>query len=761
MKKSFYILEIDKIIDLFKKYAKTIKGLDLFNNLSLSNDKKHLIHEYKKLKEIYRLNEENGEPPIYSKLILKDEINALKAGKILEPLKLNLLKDEIYSSFEMISYFQKIKNKDDLKEISFIFNKIKPNSELYEKIAKSIGNDGSILDTASKDLFHIRQSLRNIDKRIHSSLSTIMNKNKDKMNGDNYVFRNGHYAIPISTSLKSSFLGVVLDISDSGATTFIEPYEIAEMENEKSILSLKERDEISKILASFRQDILFYSYDLTNSNEALGEIDFLISKVKYIKEFKASIPNISTKTNSFKFKKAKHPLLDQNICVPNDFVLNENKRIMLISGPNAGGKTVALKTIATLAYMVKLGLPINAEEDSECSIFNNIYVDIGDNQSLENNLSTFSSQISNISNILKNVTNKDLVIFDELCNGTDPKEGEALSIAITKFLLNKRCLGAISSHYSLLKKYGLENEFILSASFIFDERKIRPTFKMLLNVSGKSYGFAIANKFGIDREIVDEAKTIYEKNYLSEEDKRIEVIEDKERALSFKEERLKNYEKKLAKEQSLIDQEKNKIKIRTEKLNQNKSEEFDRYLDLKYKEINDIYDEFIKDKNAKKAIDKLLKINIEESEIEPINVGDYVLIKGLDVKGQVTSIKGNKININSSDGFSFETNLDSLKKIKAPKKELNNDIDIDNKILNKDVVSSSLNLIGYHTHEGVEMMEDYISKALVDKKSSVKVIHGFGSGRLRQALWEALKKNSHVASFNLGPDGGSTIINLK
>ncbi len=760
MKKSFYILELDKVIDLFKKYAKTIKGIALFNSLAISNDKKYIIREYQKLRETYSLIENYNEPPIYSKLILSDEIKALKEGKLLDPYKLNLLKDEIYSSFEMNKYFLKIKNKEEYKELTIIFNKIKPNSDLYNKIAKSIGNDGSILDSASKDLASIRASLRGIDKKIHTSLNSIMSKNKDKMNGDNYVFRNGHYAIPISTNLKSQVFGVVLDISDSGATTFIEPYEIAELENEKNILMLKERDEISKILAKFREEILFNSYDLINANEALGEIDFLVSKVKYIKEYQASIPNISSK-NSIKIKKGKHPLLDKNICVPNDFILDENKRILLISGPNAGGKTVALKTIGTLAYMVKLALPITAEEDSECAVFNNIYVDIGDNQSLENNLSTFSSQISNISNILKNVTNKDLVIFDELCNGTDPKEGEALSIAITKYLLNKRSLSAISSHYSLLKKYGLENENILSSSFIFDERKIRPTFKMLLNVSGKSYGFVIANKFGIDKEIIDEAKTIYEKNYLSEEDKRIEIIEDKERALSFKEEKLKNYEKKLAKEQSEIDKEKNKIKIRTEKLNQNKSEEFDRYLDQKYKEINDIYQEFIKEKNAKKALDRLLKINVEEQEVEPINVGDYVLIKGLDVKGQVTSIKGNKVNINSSDGFSFETSLDSLKKIPTPQKVLKSEQDIDNKILNKEVVSSSLNLIGYHTHEGVEMMEDYISRALIDKKGQIKVIHGFGSGRLRQALWEALKKNKHVASFNLGPDGGSTLVNLK
>lgn len=762
MKNSYQVLEIDKILDLIKKYIKTTKGYKKISILSVSNDKKYIEREYLKLNEMYSLFENYNEPPIYSKLDMEIEISNLKKGDIMIPLKLNSLKDEIYSSIELKKFYSKVKL--NFLEINKIFLNINPPINLYNKINKSIGNDGSVLDSASKELSDIRKELRNIDKNIHSTITSLYNKYKDKVNGDNYVIRNGHFALPINSSLKNSVLGIVHDMSSSGSTTFIEPFEVAELENNKSILLLKERDEISKILNSFRTEILFYSHDLINNNDSISELDFLLSKVKFMKEYKCIIPIIKS-TPSFNFINARHPLLDINTCVPNTFKLNEENTLMLISGPNAGGKTVALKTIASLSYMVKLALPISASEGSECFVFNKIYADIGDNQSLENNLSTFSSQVSNISYILKNINSKDLVIFDELCNGTDPKEGEALSIAISKYLLEKKCISAISSHYSLLKKFGLENKNVLNASFIFDERKIRPTFKLLLGVSGKSFGFLIANKYGIDEKIIEDAKTIYEKNYQSEEDKRIEVIEDKERKLSYKEEQLQNFEKRLSKEQSLIDQEKNKIKIRTEKLNQNKSEEFDRYLDDKYEEINNIYKEFLKEKNAKKALDKLAKINIDETNDETINLGDYVEIRGLDTKGQVVQIKGNKITLNTEDGFTINTKLESVKKIGAPKKELVSTKNIDKEILNHVAVPSSLNLIGTRAYEGVQEMETYILAALRDGKKSVRVIHGYGTGKLRIALWDALKNNKYVESFELCNEtnggGGSTLIRLK
>ena len=254
----------------------------------------------------------------------------------------------------------------------------------------------------------------------------------------------------------------------------------------------------------------------------------LVTNEKEIKEIKATIPILSNK-QEICFYNARHPLLTLDKVIGNNFILNEEHPLMLISGPNAGGKTVALKTVATLTYMVKLGIAIPVDENSKVGYFNRIFIDIGDNQSIENNLSTFSAQVNDLAVILKLISSRDLVVLDEICNGTDPKEGDSLAIAIVRYLLSKKCIALVTSHYPLLKKYGLSNQKVVNASFIFDQEKLEPTFKMTFGISGKSFGFSIANKFGIEETIVNDAKKIYEENYLSDEDRKIEVLEEKER----------------------------------------------------------------------------------------------------------------------------------------------------------------------------------------------------------------------------------------
>ena len=764
MKKAKDVLEIDKVIELINHYILTLKGKNILYSYKTFNDKKSLVREYTKVDEIRRIYSLKGNFPIFSKLDMSEEIKSLKAGKFLSEDKIMLLRDEIKSTYDLNIFYKKLNER--FLYVEELFTKIKPNLELYDKINKTFSNNGEILDSASPTLGKIRKDIRNIDKRIHEQIGSLLSLNKDKITGDNYQIKNGHFVLPVNTSLKRSIPGVVQDISDSGQTTYIEPFEIAELENDKSILELKERDEINKILDEFKTFIIFDASQLILNNNSIGEIDYLLSKVKYAKEYECVIPKISDK-QIINLKSAKHPLLDKNICVPNTFILGENKTLMLISGPNAGGKTVALKTIGTLAYLTKLAMPLNVAEDSEIGIFNNIYLDIGDNQSIESNLSTFSSHISNISYILKNVTNKDLILFDELCNGTDPKEGEALSIAISKYLIEKKVISIISSHYTLLKKFGLDNKNVLNASFIFDEKKIKPTFKLILGVSGKSYGFLIANKFGIAQDIINDAKVIFEENYMSDETRRIELLEEKEREIVKKEEKLKEYEIKMSKVQSDIDKEKNKLSIRETKLKEQKINDFDEILDKKYREINHIYDEFVKEKNAKKALEKLSKISIEENtENEVLNVGDSVLIKNIETRGVISDIRKNKVKVIDDSGFTFQTTLDNLKKIKVanPTKKISS-IDIDDKILNAKQISSSLNLIGYHTYEGVEALKDYLAEAYNKKLSNVKIIHGFGSGKLREALHQELRKNSFVESFSLGNEtnggNGATIVKLK
>ncbi len=763
MKKAKDVLEINKVIDLINEFILTIKGKEILYSYKVYNDKKSLTREYSKIDEIRKIYELKGNLPIFSKLDIEKEINDLKAGKYLNEEKIILLKEEIKSSNDLNLFYKKINQR--FLYVEELFTKIKPNLDLLDKINKTFSNNGEILDSASIELAHLRKEIRNIDKKIREVINNLLSSNKDKITGDNYLLKNGHFVLPVNTSFKRSVPGVIQDISDSGLTTFIEPFEIAELENDKAILELKERDEINKILNEFKNHIIFDAPQLIINNKSIGEIDYLLSKVKYLKKYNCITPKIID-TQEFKLINAKHPLLDQNICVPNTFILGNDKTLMLISGPNAGGKTVALKTIGTLIYLSKLGIPLNLEEGSEVGLFNNIYLDIGDNQSLESNLSTFSSHISNISYILKNVTNKDLVLFDELCNGTDPKEGEALSIAISKFLISKKVITIISSHYTLLKKFGLDNRSVLNASFIFDEKKIKPTFKLILGVSGKSYGFLIANKFGIDENVINDAKEIFEKNYMSDENRKLELLEEKEREIIRKEDKLKIYEQKISKMQSELDKEKNIISKKEEDLKNQKIKNFDNLLEQKYKEISNIYNDFIKEKNHKKALDKLAEITLEESKIEDINIGDTVLIKNIETKGVVLDIRKNKVKVIDDNGFSYNTTLDNLKRINVPKSnKIVSNINIDDTILNAKQVSSSLNLIGYHIYEGIEALKDYLSEAYSKKLTNVKIIHGFGTGKLKEAIHEELRKNKYVKEFSLGNEtnggNGSTIVKLK
>lgn len=756
------ILEIDKVLKLINQFIRTEKGNKFLFSNKIYLDFNELKKEYALIDELKNIYDNKGDLPIYSKLDIEVEINNLKKGKYLNNDKIILLKDEIKSSIDLLKFYNSLS--DEYILIDKLFLSIKPNIDLYKKINQTFSNSGEILDSASYELSSLRKQIFNLDKKIHNEIINLYNKNKDIIKGDNFVIKNGHFVLPINSSLKRSILGVVQDISDSGQTTFIEPFEIAELENEKSILLIKEKEEITKILQEFNKDIIKDSNQLIINNNVIGKLDLLISKIKYLIKYNCHIPLLSY-SRKIKLINARHPLLDNSKCVPNNFILDKDHPIMLISGPNAGGKTIALKTIGTLCYLFKLGVPLNCDENSELSIFNNIYVDIGDYQSIEYNLSTFSSHVVNISNILKKATFNDLIIFDELCNGTDPKEGDALSVAILKNLIDKNIFSIISSHYPLIKKYGLENDKVINASFIFDEKNIKPTYKLAFGISGKSYGFLIANRYGIDKNIINDAKEMFENNYQNNFDKQSQILEEKELNLLKKEQNLKALESKISKMQSENDKQKNENIKALEKIKQKKNDDFDIFLNDKYREIDRIYQEFLKDKKEKKAYDELSKITLEESKIEDIQINDIVLIKSIDSKGIVSSIKKDKVKVIDESGFTINTTLSNLKKINSPLKQFNPQINIDEKILNLKVIPTSLNLIGYHTYEGIEAMKDFLSNAYSSKISEVRIIHGFGSGKLREALHNELKNSKYIDSFHLSDpsNGGNgvTIVKIK
>ena len=762
MNKVEEVLEVDKIRQNIKKFTKTIIAKQKIELLTPSSDFNFVKKELNKLNQALKVINLYGDFPIRSELDMFETINFAKKGNVFNEITLNNIKEEIQVTIDTIKYSLSIT--EDFDDLNELFMSLKANEKLYNEINSAISIDNTVKDSASKTLFDIRKSIYSLNKNIHTTLNKLFSKHKDKLSGDNFVLRNGHYAIPVNSSFKSNFDGIVQDVSDSGLTTFIEPKEILELENELAVLKIKERDEINKILFALTNKVVEEGNYLINNNEVLGELDFLSAKVKYAKEIDANIPKLN-KEKTFKLFNARHPLIDKNFCVPNDFILGNDKTLMIISGPNAGGKTIALKTIAICSYMVKLCLAIPASVDSEICVFDKTYVEIGDKQSIESNLSTFSAHISSISVIFQYLTSNDLVVIDELCNGTDPKEGEALAVAIVKKLLKIRALTIVSSHYELLKKYGFTNKQILNASFIFNEKNVTPTFKILLGVSGKSYGFLISKKYGLENDIIAEAKRIYEDSFASEDDKKLHALDEKERYLATKEEKLKVRQESLNREKENLNRLNKDLKEKEIKLKNSKIDKFDTYLNDKYNEINNIYNAFIKDKDIKKAEAKLDKINLNKKKNENIAVGNYVSLKNLGIIGKVVSENGNKITISSSDGFTVKATKDQCELIEPPKDTLKPQIDADKYILNQKPISSSINLVGYRVDDATIALDKYLDDCVLKGLKEVKVIHGYGSGKLREGIHKFLKTRKNVQSFRIGSEldggSGSTIVTLK
>jgi len=758
------ILEIGRILDQIKQYIKTPLGLVTLTNLDVFDEKNECKNELARLSEMLIILSRYCDLPINCHIDIREQINKAKKGSVLDEKTLNDIKDVLASCRDIVKYYAKIAEKPAL--LSDYFNKIIFDEKLYNKINQTITIDNLVADNASPKLNQIRHSLEKSEKEIRSTISKLMITYKDQLSGDNYVLRDGVYVLPINSSYKASVDGLIHDISDSGMTTFVEPLEIVNLENNKHVLEIQEKEEVTRILKELTQLVLQDEQILLLNDRIIGYFDFLQAKAHYCVEIEGIVPKILD-TQVVKLYLARHPLLDKKAVVSNDFFLGNEKTLMLISGPNAGGKTIALKTVATLCYMTKMGLPIPAANGSELGFFRKIYVDIGDNQSIENNLSTFSAHISVLSVLLKYISSKDLVIIDELGNGTDPKEGEALSMAVVEFLLERKCLTLITSHFSLLKQFGLGNKGVLSASFLFDDKKIEPTFRIIYDVSGKSYGFAIAKKYGLNDKIVERATKIYEQNYIDDSDRKLEILEDKERsihekteALNVRKKEIDSYYSEVKKKQDLIDEKEKNLK-------EKKIANFDEYLDSKIDEIDEIVEEFkaSNKKNSKEYIEKLNKISVSRKEKEKIQVGDFVEIKGLNVSGKVVRIVSKKVSIVTNIGFSLNASYDQCEKTSGPTNAKQTTTNIDKNILNQKVLSASLNLVGYHIDEGIDALDKYLSDCYSRGLHVVKVIHGYGSGQLRTAIHNHLKSLKIVDSFRLGSDvdggTGATIVTLK
>lgn len=753
----------EELIDLSKTELGKIhvKEMKMFPN---EGDLKESLLDLDEMNSIYLRFKEC---PILTSANALNLIDIAKKTALLTARDLSLIAEDIITSNKVKAFFKKIDV--SYPRIQSKVNKFSDLDNLEKEIHKVVTNSLTIDDKASVTLKEIRSKLKTLEANLIKKVASMSLSYQTYLNDDNVTLRDGHYVLPVKTAYKNKVLGIIYDVSDTGNTTFIEPLEIAQLNNEIAQLKVSENEEIRKILKALTALVLLQESEIINNNKIIAEIDFLQTKVKWGLEHNAIIPTLSD-TQVLYLENARHPLIDSKKVIANTYSLDEKSRIVVISGPNAGGKTVSLKTVGLSLLLAQSGNMVPADK-VVLSYFNHIYIDIGDNQSLSDNLSTFSAHMSHISEILKVVKGKDLCLFDELGTGTDPKEGEALALSVIKYLENKHCFAMVSSHFDKLKEYAFTSPNIKNSSMIFDEKLLKPTYIYSDGTLGRSYGIEVAKRYDLPLEVIESANDFLSKQDTSHSDELIKSLESKiiendrlRHEIDIKVDKLLKEEKALKNDQQMLQNKKEalleSVKVEKQEIIEKTREQIDEILkemrtgDLKVHEVIEL----------KKKLDDLQDQEEEISYNQNIEVGDYVSYPSLNIDGRVKRINGNKANVLTNDGMSFDVEVNKLMKSIAPKntKITSNKINYEDKINTN--VGLELNIIGLRHDEAKDTLIKYLDNCRIKHLTKVKIIHGFGSGILRKMTHEYLNTQKDL-TYRLGDayEGGSgaTVITFK
>lgn len=790
--KSLKVLEYEKIKEKLKLHCVTFLGKDIVDNLAPSTDMDKIQHMLNETEEAYKLIFRIGNPPLSEIEQIDDYLKRASIGGAITPYGLIQISKTLKISRELKSYLlsQRELLKSELGLLLEIADQIVIIKTLESKINDTIISEDEISDNASAKLRDIRRKIRVKNDNIKDKLNSILNNlSTKKYLQDNLItIRDGRYVIPVKSENKSSVAGIVHDVSSSGATAFIEPLAVVELNNEIRELEIEEKKEIERILLEISQLVKENAEFIKTNQELIGFIDFIFAKAKLAIEENATKPELNNK-GYLNFKKARHPLLEGNV-VPIDIYLGDDFNSLIITGPNTGGKTVTLKTVGLLTLMGQSGLFVPASDGSKLAVFEYIGADIGDEQSIEQSLSTFSSHMKNIVQILNEINKNSLVLFDELGAGTDPVEGAALAMAILNELKEKDIRVIATTHYSQLKIYALTTEKVKNASMEFDVETLTPTYKLIIGLPGKSNAFEISKRLGLPEKIIFNARELMTKENIEFEEV-LKSIDADRKAIQSEKLEIENLKKSLNKLEKELEQERTKMILEKEKIiaeakqsaievleNANKQAE-----DL-IREIREVFFELDREKQNKilevkknfsneinnikhQIIETNKKINKKE-KIKGVKIGQTVKVNSIDQIGTVLSMpdeKGNldlqvgimKINVNLSDLSIYEE--DSNKDLTYNKKYNKNTLTKSKQI------KKELDLRGYDTENAIMEIDKYLDDAYLAGIDQVFIIHGKGTGVLREGVRNYLSKHKHVKSmrygeFNEGGDG-VTVVKLK
>ena len=769
MQDIYTTFEFNKIQESIKEYSKTELGKEKIDNLSILSSYEEVENALLDLQEMMSIVNRFGVMPIATSANALYLIDLAKKTALLTPRDLNLIADDVLTSQAIIRFLNKV-------DVSYPRIKAKAENfvdlaNLEKEIHRVITSSLTVDDKATPELKEIRSKLKKLESTLQQKIITLAFTYSKYLNDDNATIRDGHFVLPVKTADKSKVMGIIYDVSDSGNTTFIEPLEIVQANNEITSLKVQENEEVRKILKALTNLVLLQEKEIIKNNAIIAEFDFLIAKSLYANQINADIATLS-KEQIIDLVDARHPLINPHKVVANSYHLDSEKRIVIISGPNAGGKTVSLKTVGLLILMNQCGLAVPANK-ATLGYFKNIFIDIGDNQSLSDNLSTFSAHMSQIGEITQIVKGKDLVLIDELGTGTDPKEGEALAFAVVKYLENKNALAIISSHFSSLKEYAFLSQHIENSSMVFDEENLLPTYKFRQGTPGQSYALDVAGRYGISSDIVKEAKKYLKNNKTNDASELLNILQKKLDRASKLEDELHRKEKEIELTQKKLANDEELLKTRRDNLLKDVKEEKAEMIEKAQKEVDEIISKLSNEGNKlHEVIDLKRQLNELKDRADTITYneeiveGDFVSIPSLNLSGKVISLKGKKATISTNDGFSFSIDAEKLHKIEAPRvnkpKKVSSSYSYDS-IINTNV-GLELNLIGMHVEEAQNALEKYLDNVRLKHLKQVRIIHGFGSGALRKMVRDYLSKQKDC-TYRSGDmhegGGGATVVIFK
>lgn len=775
-------LEFNKIKEMLGNFSCTYVGKKLCFDLQPINVIETVQHNLQETQEAVNLIERNNTPSFYEiediSIILKtlESDNTLSAKSILDLANIFKL------SQELKNYFDKdFINTNDYPIISVLFDELYSNKNILDKIYSCILYDLTIDDKASNVLHNIRRKQRKLEQDIKDTLNKMIHSsNYSKFIQENVItIRNDRFVIPIKEEYRSHIKGFVHDISNAGSTIFIEPISVFEMNNEINQLKIEETIEIEKILKEL--SLLFKPYieELKLDTKLIGTLDFIFAKAKLSKSLNAITPIIND-NKEINLINARHPLIDPDKVVPITVELGNNFSTLLITGPNTGGKTVTLKTIGLLSCMACSGLNIPAKEKSSIYVFDKIFTDIGDDQSISDSLSTFSSHMKNIVKITENVNQNSLVLIDELGSGTDPIEGANLAISILDFLKAKGCLTVVTTHYQELKHYALITDGFENASVEFNVNTLSPTYKLLVGIPGKSNAFAISKKLGLSDSIINKAKSLMTSEEINIEELLKNIYDDK----SIIEKEKIDIEKQLEQVSLLrksLEHDNSSLKMHEKELIDNaKIKARNILLDAKeeasqiIKDLNKSNDLKTSDKLRNKLNNKIKEIQIisdEQVDFNNLNASDIkpnmeVYVSNFNQNGIVLS------NVNKSNDVQIQmgsiktnVNIKYLQPISKPNKKTNTLDSNYTRISKSKNVKTEINVIGLNVEEATFVVDKFLDDCALAKLETVRIVHGKGTGKLRDGIHRFLKKHPHVKSFRLGTYGegemGVTVVEIK